>query len=400
MAREKIHLLNDSPHRYELGDLLEFCRRYERLYICGASVNQEYLLRYFDINEIKIDGFTVNDPENQQPLQYRQIPIVAVDEVIKQPDTGIILALPDRYYRNYIPKFRASGFTDYFVMTEWSKQTLVSQFKPRPIEEMTFEVNIADHCNLSCQMCDHYSQLSEEHFVDMDVFERDMQRMGELFNHKIACITLLGGEPTLHPNLIRCMEITRREFPDGELIILTNGLLLPELENSRYGNFWQACKDNNVNITVTIYPLKFNYKALVQKAEEYGVSLAMSSDIHATELTEITKITDKHAFDLSGEAGKGYYLTCGYFNKFNVLKDGRYYMCPPSAHIVIFNKAFGQNLELTEADSLDIYKVKSWEELAEFTANYIPFCRYCDIKNWRPHSQWKASTKTIEEYVD
>ena len=195
------------------------------------------------------------------------------------------------------------------------------------------------------------------------------------------------------------MEITRREFPDGELIILTNGLLLPELENSRHGNFWQACKDNSVNITVTIYPLKFNYEALLQKAEEYGVSLAMSSDIHATELTEITKITDKHTFDLSGEAGKGYFLTCCYFNKFNVLKDGRYYMCPPSAHIGIFNKAFDQNLELTEADSLDIYKAESWEELAKFAADYVPFCRYCDIKNWRPYAQWKASTKTIEEYV-
>jgi hypothetical protein len=74
-------------------------------------------------------------------------------------------------------------------------------------------------------------------------------------------------------------------------------------------------------------------------------------------------------------------------------------MCPISAHIGIFNKAFGQRLELTEADSLDIFKADGWERFAEFSANRVPFCRYCDLKNWRPHSQWKASTKQMDEYV-
>jgi MoaA/NifB/PqqE/SkfB family radical SAM enzyme len=400
MARKKIHLINDSPHRYEIGDLLEFCRKHKNLYICGAAENQEYLLEYFDTCKVNVKGYVVTDPQCQHPLQYRQIPIVAIDEVLKQPDTGIILGLSEKHYRFIIPKLREAGFKDYFIMTEWSKITLANQLKPRPIEEMTFEINIADHCNISCQMCDHYSQLSEECFVDMDIFERDMRRMGELFDHDIACISLVGGEPTLHPDLIKCMQITRREFPYAELIVLTNGLLLLDLENSPHGNFWQACKEYNFNITVTLYALKFDYMALVYKAEEYGVTLAMSSNIHANELTEIVKISDKHVFDLSGEAGKGYYLTCCYFNKFNVLKDGRYYMCPVSAHIGIFNKAFGQNLELTEADSLDIFKVQDWREFAKFAANYVPFCGHCDLKNWRAHSPWKASTKTINEYID
>ena len=399
MAREKIHLINPSPHRYELRDMLEFCKNYKYLYICGAGENQEYLLKYFDIAGVNIDGYTVTDPSCQQSLRYRQMSIVAVDDVIRQPDTGIILALSDRHYRDFIPKFREAGFSDYFVMTEYNKLTIASQFRPRPIEEMTFEINLADHCNLSCQMCDHYSQLSEERFVSLDSFERDIMRMGEIYGHKIACITLLGGEPTLHPDIIRCAEITRREFPDAQIIILTNGLLLPALENSPKGNLWKVCKDNNIHITVTVYPLNFDYAALERKAQEYGVALAMSSNIHAEELTKTVKISDKHTFDLSGEAGKGYFLTCAYFNKFNVIKDGRYYMCPIAAHIGIFNKAFGQNLELTEDDSLDIYKVENWEEFSKFGADYVPFCRYCDVKNWRHFSQWKASTKEIEEYV-
>ena len=398
---ENIHLINPLPHIYEIEDMMAFCKKYDQLYICGAAENQEYLLKYFDICGVKIDGYTVTDPSSQSLSHYREIPIVAVDDVIKQPETGIILALSDRHYRHFIPKFQKAGFKSYFIMTEYNKNTIANQLKPRPMKNQTlgFEVNIVDHCNMSCQMCDHYSQLSEDRFVDMGMFERDMKRMGEIFSHKIRCITLMGGEPTLHPDIIRCVEITRREFPDAEIIILTNGLLLPKLENSPQGNLWQACKDNNIHITVTVYPLNFDYAALKQKSEEYGVSIGMSSNIHAEGFTKLVKVTDKHTFDISGNVGKEYFICCLYFNKFNVLKDGRYYMCPIAAHIGIFNKAFGQNLQLTEADSLDIYKVEDWQEFADFSANYVPFCRYCDLKNWHPHSQWKPSNNTIDEYV-
>jgi MoaA/NifB/PqqE/SkfB family radical SAM enzyme len=399
-TRSKIHVINELPHIYELEDLIEFCKKYERLYIYGAAENQEYLLKFLDICNIPVEGYVVSSRQAaDQCLQYRNIPIVAIDEILSQKDIGIILGLSDRHYGYIIPKFRQIGFHDYFIMTEYNKRTIAAQMKPRPLEEMTFEVNLADHCNLDCQMCDHYSQLADKHFLDVDSFERDMSRMGEIFDHRIACITLLGGEPTLHKDIIRCMEIARCQFPLAEIIILTNGLLLLRLENAPQGNIWQACRDYNVHITVTVYPLNFDYEALEKKAAEYGVSLAMSSNIHANQLTKIVKISDKHTFDLSGSVGKHYFINCLYFNKFNVLKDGRLYMCPVAAHSGIFNRYFNQNLELTDKDSLDIYKVSKWEELAEFSANIIPFCRYCDLKNWHGHSEWKRSTKEMDEYI-
>jgi hypothetical protein len=399
-TRSKIHVINELPHIYEIEDMIAFCKKYDHIYIYGAAENQEYLLKFLDICEIPVDGYAVSSSQaTDQCLQYRRIPIVTIDEIISQKNTGVILGLSDRYYRNIIPKFRQIGFNDYFVMTEFNKRTIAGQMKPRPLEELTFEVNLADHCNLDCQMCDHYSQLSGEHFLDIDGFERDMARMGEILNHRIACITLLGGEPTLHKDIIRCMEITRRQFPHAEIIILTNGLLLLRLENAPQGNIWQACRDYDVHITVTVYPLNFDYAALEKKAAEYGVALAMSSNIHANQLTKIVKISDKHTFDLSGGVDKYYFISCLYFNKFNVLKDGRFHMCPVAAHSGIFNKYFDQNLELTDADSMDINKVNCWEELAEFSASIIPFCRYCDLKNWHSHSEWRRSTKKIDEYV-
>jgi len=394
-TRAKIHLFNDLPHMYELEEMADFCSKYEHLYICGAAQNQEYLLKFFDCCGINIDGYTVTCPDEQCLSHYRKIPILAIDEVIQKPNTGVILALSDRHYRYFIPKFRKAGFSSYFAMTEYNKYAIAEQMKPRPIEEMTFEINLADHCNLSCQMCDHYSQLSKEKFVNMETFERDLRQMGKLYDHKAAAITLLGGEPLLHKDIIKCLQIVRREFPDAELIILTNGVLLLKLEN----NFWTVCKDLGVHITVTVYPFKLDYASIQKKAEEYGVPLAMSSNIHADELTKVKKISDKHTFDLQCEAPKWSFISCLYFNKFNVLREGRYYMCPVSACIGIFNEYFKQNLNLTEKDSVDIYKTESWKEFSEFAANRVPFCGYCNLPEWKPHSEWKASSKKLEEYV-
>ena len=82
-------------------------------------------------------------------------------------------------------------------MTEFNKRAIAHQVRPRKKEELIFEISLADHCNLSCQMCDHFSQLSDKWFVSIGQFKTDMERMGKLCEHKVETITLLGGEPTL-----------------------------------------------------------------------------------------------------------------------------------------------------------------------------------------------------------
>ncbi len=400
--RQRYHLINELPHIYELEDMIGFCRRYERVYIYGRGVQQEYLLKYLDMCGIDMAGYVVTTKKetDDQDFCYRRLPVLGFDTIKDDQGAGVLLALSDRYYGQIIPMFRKERFERYFIMTEFNKRAIACQVRPHGREELTFEVSLVDHCNLSCQMCDHYSQLSEPWFVDMEQFERDMARMGELFEHKIAAISLLGGEPTLHPCIIDCMRITRGQFPDAEVIVLTNGTLLLQLETSGQRNFWQACRDYDVHIIVTVYPIKMDYEAIERKAEEYGVSLAMSSDIHAKALTKVVKTSDKHTMDLTGSVERFYCVNCLYFNKFCVLKDGRIYMCPIAAHIDIFNKRFGQELAIKGADYLDIDRIGSWREVAEFSCQYTPFCSYCDLKKWGHHGPWGPSKKTIEEYIE
>ena len=36
-------MLYDQPHLYEIEDMIEFTKKYDRLYIYGCASNQEYL---------------------------------------------------------------------------------------------------------------------------------------------------------------------------------------------------------------------------------------------------------------------------------------------------------------------------------------------------------------------
>lgn len=85
-------------------------------------------------------------------------------------------------------------------------------------------------------MCS-YCNVNEEHkFVDTAKFEKDLERLKHYFP-RINSIKVLGGEPLLHPEIVKIMEIIRSYYPDSYLEIATNGLLLLLLSHTTYKRF-------------------------------------------------------------------------------------------------------------------------------------------------------------------
>ena len=187
-----IGLQAEDPHVYELEEMYEFCKRYSEVYIYGAAYKQQMMYKLLQnsasLKKI-VKGFVVTCKSEEQmnnPLVF------AYDDVITRKNIGIILGLSDGYYRQIIPKFKKIGFVDYFVPTEWNKRTIAEQMTPRDPEYNSFEISLTDHCNMSCQMCDHYAQLSDPWFIKTETLNRDLARMNELCGGKCAVITLLG----------------------------------------------------------------------------------------------------------------------------------------------------------------------------------------------------------------
>ena len=88
------------------------------------------------------------------------------------------------------------------------------------------EHHIVDHCNLRCAGCSHFSGLSEPWFEDIEDFWNDFSALANITNHYIPTIRIMGGEPLLHPRVVDFLKIARSLFPNSQIQLVTNGLLL------------------------------------------------------------------------------------------------------------------------------------------------------------------------------
>lgn len=147
-------------------------------------------------------------------------------------------------------------------------------------------IPIVDHCNLNCKACGAYSPIVEPGFTKLSQYIRDLDRMSELFEN-IPRITILGGEPLLHPDINQFICSTRQFFPSSDIDVTTNGILLSKMPES----FWKTLNKYSVRIEVSLYPP-------FAKQKENFINLAASKNVSLICLSEAKKFFK--STDLSG----------------------------------------------------------------------------------------------------
>lgn len=254
-----------------------------------------------------------------------------------------------------------------------------------------FRFHVAEHCNLNCKGCNNFSPLAEPELVDVGELRRDLARLGEIFGHKCKYIYLSGGEPLLHQEIISIMKITRENFPDCYISIFTNGILLSQQGD----DFWKACHDSKVNVISSAYPININVDKIREIAGKFGVSFSWAWG-------EEESKHDKFAIEpinLKGDSNiKRNFAICGRANNCITLRKGRLYTCTFAPHVRHFNRYFGQNVAITEADSVNIYDDNiTADMILQRLAEPIPACRYCNLN--AKIVQWGISERDISEWA-
>lgn len=238
-------------------------------------------------------------------------------------------------------------------------------------------IHLADHCNMKCELCCHNSQLVEgQVFTEFETYSRDLLRMHELVPD-IVRISLLGGEPLLHPNLMEFIEFTRNVYSCSHITVVTNGLLLkqspPEL--------LECLKRNNAEINVSLYPPMHHQ---LDDLLEYIRSTGIHASIHRVDRF-FKKFCDKPKFD-----PKEMSEYCGYCMG---LSDGRISRCIDSLYVHYFNQRFGKILPETEGYNIydeDLDPLK----LVHMLEQPMELCAYCGAKYTLVDTfEWKQITK-------
>lgn len=247
-------------------------------------------------------------------------------------------------------------------------------------------VHLTDHCNLNCRGCTHFSNIAEPNFADVAQFETEFKRLAEIFSGMTE-IYLLGGEPLLHPDVIRFMEIAREAFPDARINLMSNGVLVPRMGE----DFWHALHDNNIWLVCDLYPINLKIDEIERLSAQYQVNL---------EWTDPRAEFFKLPLDLSGsQDATDSFRKCEGVNNCVILRDGRLYPCAYIAYIDIFKKKYDiEGLEPTEEDSISIFGDATPYEIFDFLCEPVPWCKYCDLDS-KTVSQWGHSKKTINEWL-
>lgn len=252
------------------------------------------------------------------------------------------------------------------------------------------EIQVAEHCNLNCASCTHFSPLAEASFIDGVEFEDQLKKADAVFRGHAKSLKIMGGEPLLHPELATLLSMARRAMPDMRITLQTNGTLLTDMSEA----FWRACTESDILIRVTRYPVPLRTDAIDALARRYAVNLKYHPE------NGVVKSFNRYPLNPLGSASPEVnHSQCRMKGRYVLIKDGRLYPCPISGNIEHFNRAFGQTLTRTEADSLPLDSVKRFEDWEAFASKCTPFCRYCQPGHFERDIGWHVSHRAIGEWI-
>lgn len=231
-----------------------------------------------------------------------------------------------------------------------------------------FEYHISHHCNLKCKGCGHFSNIAQPEFGNLDRYVRDIKRLKELY-WGVGVIRLMGGEPLLNKELPLFLKQTREIFPDADIRVVTNGLLIPAIDR----RVLAAMKQYYIKFDITQYPP-------TQELKEKIELLCAENDIAFFISSLVEKFFD--SYNPKGDCDKWKsYQYCDSKNC-HFLQDGKLSVC---ALPILYEKhrdLLQHKMEIQENNFINIYE----ENLDGFSLNAflekpIDMCRYCDNIN-------------------
>jgi organic radical activating enzyme len=246
------------------------------------------------------------------------------------------------------------------------------------------EFHLTDHCNLNCKGCGHFAPIAEKKFADLDEFKRDMEQLRKLFS-TVQKIVLMGGEPLLHPQIEAFLFATRSFFPKANIIIYTNGILLPQMSET----FWNACRTCSVDIDITVYPpVKQKESALIQLVKSKGLGVFTHS------VTLFYAFYNKKGDTCANKAFKKCHKR--WYNP--MLREGKMFVCHKPATIRYFNERY--NLKIPTDGFVDIYThgLSGWDVKEQLDIAPTTCC-YCTL-GWDviPVFPWKPSRLVMQDW--
>ena len=235
------------------------------------------------------------------------------------------------------------------------------------------EFYITNVCNLSCRGCNRFNDLNfkgHQRWADhADVYEAWSERLD------LPRITIIGGEPTLNPDLELWAMNLRRLWPNAVIMIQTNGTY----QRPEYRTFWDKYR---VGFAVSLHDLT-TAEELKSKWKDITNGYI---EAHAFHQSAVIKQGDHFILHTSDPVKA--FNSCDMKHD-HTMYQGMLYKCPAMSNLPDFDQQFDLRLDDRQRELLHSYIPLSVDcseqQLQEFLTTkdkHIAQCEFCpqDLK--------------------
>lgn len=227
------------------------------------------------------------------------------------------------------------------------------------------DLMVAYSCNLSCTGCISLSDRQRDGVASYLDIQSWLQDWGQKINPNV--ITLFGGEPCLHPDLVDICRSVRSTWPQSTIRLITNGYLLDNFDSSAWFEF------ANFEMQISIHRkdhekiINQKIKNILSHRKNWRVSVHGGNNHKQIEWVSDSVSIYKSVFKDFIIPFKGQDITpwdsdpaeahkiCG-SPATPILYKGKLYKCPPIANII----------DLTGSYYADYYGYGSGDDLTNF----------------------------------
>lgn len=264
------------------------------------------------------------------------------------------------------------------------------------------DYHIIDACNLNCASCNHFCPLvpsGSDKGKSIEQITSDLNLLSKI-GSEFNTLSLLGGEPTLHPQLAKILDIARNIFPDKDIHLISNGVC------GHFEEYKEALIRTGVKLYISIYPYCDNhYDRLVSVIE------CLKPEITVNIVTYPTEIGFTYGFlsQRDDVASEDEIKSCIRRQYCAQLKNGKLYLCNYTAQFDVLKNYFGDNITFDNDDSesgFDLNGVIDINQFRNFMGNAQPnVCRHCLEAHYKynginePMCQWRRTNKDLREWV-
>lgn len=236
--------------------------------------------------------------------------------------------------------------------------------------DSVIEIYITNECNLSCKNCNRFNNYNFSGHYSWQQNQQAILAWGKRITAPL--ITIIGGEPMLHPDLYEWTKLVTTAWPESQVMIQSNGTVRhPRLADIKH--------DFRKNIGVVASLHQEGLMKLLKK-NRYIPSQEI---IDNTEFTECALVDRGTYFEVHDSDPAKAFAACA-MSLSHTIFEGRLYKCPMVAVLPEFVKQYQVNLSKTQAKTLSRYQPLmpdcSPEQLNQFVDNrncHIEQCRLC-----------------------